>query len=189
MLITERDQAIIDFISKVGAATSGQIARIFCRELKQSRCIANRRLASLYRLKKLKRERPFINQEYIYFCDKGILEHKLTVAEFYANLFNLPGKILKFEVEKPLDNIRPDIICDYLYKNNVYQYFGEVHLSTKPFNQDKYELFFESGKYKQWYSVFPRIIIISDRDIKLKTTKLKYIKIPLSCKGLESLLR
>lgn len=184
-MIMPRDKEILDFIDLLGAASLTQIKRVFMNENKQGKIIARRRLKRLYDLKLIKRDRSFINSEYIYYKKNTLLEHKLALTEFYTTLQSLPGKILKFDPEKTLDDIRPDAVCDYLYKGNVYQLFIEAHLATIPFNQQKYEDFYESGKYRQWYKVFPRVIIISDRRIEFKSSKIRYIQISLDCKNIE----
>lgn len=65
----------------------------------------------------------------------------------------------------------------------------EVHLTNAQFNQEKYENFYVSGKYKQWYKVFRRVIIISYRGLKLQMSSIKYIQVPLSCKDVEIIFR
>jgi hypothetical protein len=62
-------------------------------------------------------------------------------------------------------------------------------LANIQFNQEKYENFYNSGKYKQWYKVFPRVVIVSDRSLKLQQSNIKYIQVPLSCDGIESVFR
>lgn len=188
-MITSRDEKILELIEKVGAVKASHVQKIFMKENKQGRNISERRLKRLCELNMVHRTRAFINTEYIYYQKKTLLEHKLVLSEFYTNLFELPGRILKFEVEHQLDDVRPDAICDYLYLSNVYQFLVEIHLATVPFDQSKYESFYSSGKYHQWYKVFPRIIIVSDRDIKLQPSRLRYIKIPTNCKEIDRILK
>jgi hypothetical protein len=184
-----RDKEILDLIDRLGAASLTQIKKLFMNGNKQGIIIARRRMKRLYDLKLIKRDRSFINTEYVYFKKNTLIEHKLALTEFYAALQSFPGKILKFDPEKPLDDIRPDALCDYLYKNNVYQFFIEVHLSNILFDQQKYEDFYAGGKYRQWYPVFPRVVVISDRDVQFKASKIRYFKIPLSCQGIEYLFK
>jgi hypothetical protein len=189
MLITQRDQQIIDLIELTGAVKTSHIQRLFMKNKSQGKVIAERRLKSLYSLGMVHRTRAFINTEYIYYKKKTLLEHKLALTELYIALLDLPGEILKFEVEKQIGDIRPDALCDYLYQNNVYQFFIEIHLAKAPFNQQKYEDFYSSGKYREIYKVFPRVIIVSDRQVDIKASKIRYIKIPLNCSGIYRILK
>jgi hypothetical protein len=125
-MITKRDAEILDFIELLGAASLSQIKRRFISDKSQGEVIARRRMKRLYDMKMVKRERSFINTEYIYFQKNTLLEHKLTLTEFNVRLQELTGKILKFDVEKPLGDIRPDACCDYLFNNKVYQFFIET---------------------------------------------------------------
>ena len=188
-MITPRDKQIVDLIGLTGAVKASHIERVFMQNNKQGRNIAERRLKRLYELNIIRRTRAFINTEYIYYNKKTLLDHKLTLTELYVNLHQLSGQILKFQTEQQLGDIRPDAVCDYLYNNNVYQFLIEIHLATIPFNQSKYDSFYEAGKYRQWYKVFPRVLIVSDRDIKLQPSRIKYIQIPISCQEINRILK
>jgi hypothetical protein len=191
MLITERDKRIVDWLEEMKVAKSGQIERVFFRGNSQSKILCNRRLLRLYKGKVIKRDRAFINTEFIYYTKKiQQVDHSLYVTEFYTQLVGLGGEVLAFETEKSLDSLRPDALCDYLHTNGkVYQMFVEVHLSTLPFDQGKYENYYQSGKWRQQFDTFPRIILATDRNIQLKESKLRYFKIPLSFKGIETIFR
>ena len=183
MLITQRDQQIIDLIELTGAVKTSHIQRLFMKDKSQGKVIAERRLKSLYSLGMVHRTRAFINTEYIYYKKKTLLEHKLALTELYIALLDLPGEILKFEVEKQMGDIRPDAVCDYLHRNI------EIHLAKSPFNQQKYEDFYSSGKYQEIYKVFPRVVIVSDRQVDIKVSKIRYIQIPLNCSGIYRILK
>jgi hypothetical protein len=187
-MITPRDNEILNFINITGAATTSQISRAFMGDKSRGEIITRRRMKRLHDLKMIKRERSFINTEYVYFKKNTLLDHKLTLTEFHIRLRELQGEELRFNAEVQLGDVRPDAVCDYLYKGNVYQFFIEVHLATMPFNQQKYEDFYASAKYKQWYKIFPRVIIISDREIHLQESKIRYIQIPLCCENIKKIL-
>lgn len=188
MLVTERDQRIVDFLDTMKVAKSSQIQRIFFRGSSQAKILCNRRMLRMYKGKVVKRDRAFINTEFIYYRKKiAQVDHSLYVTEFYAQLTGLNGEVIVYEVEKDFDIMRPDAAIDYLYKGKVYQLFLEVHLSTLPFNQQKYEDFYSTGRWRNNYDVFPRIIVVTDRNLQFKESKLKFIKLPLSMKGIENI--
>jgi hypothetical protein len=125
----------------------------------------------------------------VYFKKKGILDHKVTLTEFYCNLLDQPGEILRFDSEVPLDGLQPDAICDYRYKLNVFQFCIEVHLSPVKFNFEKYDNFLNSGKWKEYFKSFPRVVIVTDKNIKVEHDKIKFFIVSTKGTGIEKIFR
>jgi hypothetical protein len=174
----ELDKKILSFIDKFHAADTKQIQRVFYKSQKQGRFLCERKLRKLYERKLIKRHRIVLNEPYIYYYTKSKqMTHHLIVTELYCNLSDCEGKIINFEVEKVIEDIRPDAICQFELNGDIYQYCFEVHISNNNFDQIKYERFYKSGTWKKYFKIFPAIVIISDRKINIKDTKLIFIQI------------
>jgi hypothetical protein len=156
-MLVQRDLEIIDFISTFKAVSSKHIQQVF----KISPTVANRRLREVIKTNEIKRIRDNFTMNYLYYVEKPT-KHKLIVADFYSQLIN-QCEIIKFEREFKVDNIQPDVFCEC--KKNGYRYlmFVEVQLSNVEVNIQKYEDCFSSGQWKNIFSIFPRIIVISDK--------------------------
>lgn len=177
MILQERDKKILEFVEKFKVVTTSHIEKEFFAGNKQSARIARRRLKKLYDNKFLKRERNNINAEYIYYFRKPIqIRHQLLVIDFYQAIKKY-GKIIEFTPEKTMEDIRPDAVCKIARDNHLHLFCVEIELSNNTFNQTKYEQFYASREYKKWFQVFPKVIIISNRIINIKESKIKFIQI------------
>jgi DNA-binding Lrp family transcriptional regulator len=185
----ERDQKVLDMIELLNVAKVSQIYRMFYKGLNQGETICRRRMKKLYDDKLIKRERNHLNTEYVYYMNKNNqFNHSLILTEFYVRLHEL-ADIDKFEVEQPYGNIRPDGMCICGYRGFTHYFFIEVHISNNKFNQDKYISYYGSREWKQYFDVFPKIIIISDKKVEIKPTNLKFIQIQQSCEDIINIFR
>jgi hypothetical protein len=173
----------------LNCATTSQIYRMFYTPHKQGKLICRRDMTKLHKSKKVKRERSDLNTEYVYYVNKNNqFNHSLILTEFYVQLHKL-AEIDKFEVEQPYGHIRPDGMCICGYKGFTHYFFIEVHISNNKFNQDKYIAYYGSHEWKQYFDVFPKVVIISDKKINLQPTNLKFIQIPTNCDDIKNIFR
>ncbi|WP_427340768.1 hypothetical protein [Caloranaerobacter sp. DY30410] len=164
-MITKRDREVINFIKKFKVATTSTIAELFYPSLR----VAQRRLMTLVSHRELKRERYYINQEYMYYIKKPKqLRHRLLLTDFYREIHKLGFEIEYFDNEVIIDDIRPDGLLAYRYQNKAYIAFVEVEISNKGLNISKYKKLLKTGKYKKYFPVFPIIIAITDHKIPIQ---------------------
>jgi hypothetical protein len=126
---------------------------------------------------KVKRARLTMNHDYIYYIKKpGNFMHDLLVTDFYRCLATR-SKILNFVSEKSIGKIRPDAIlaCEIDSKQRLG--LLEVEISHKGFDFEKYEEFYRSGAYREYFPVMPTVYVIC-RNVKLpKSSQIKYVAI------------
>jgi hypothetical protein len=168
-MLVQRDLEIVDFINTFKVASGNQIQKVFGI----SRTVANRRLVEIIKTKEVgvKRIRDSFTMNYLYFIENNPTKHKLLVTEFYTKLVK-QCEIIKFEKEYKLTGIQPDIFCECKYKINGYRYlmFVEVQLSNIKVDIEKYESYFMNEKWQEKFKIFPRIIVISDKDYKINSS-------------------
>jgi hypothetical protein len=188
-VIMETEQKVLDFLEVFKCATTSQLTKLFYMTTKYPYNKSRRRLKILYDDKHIKRERNSINMEYVYFPKKNNqFNHSLILTEFYVQLQEL-AEIDKFEVEQPYGKIRPDGMCICGYKGFTHYFFIEVHISNNKFNQDKYISYYGSREWKQYFDVFPKVIIISDKKVELQQSPLKFIQIKQNCEDIKNIFR
>jgi hypothetical protein len=124
---------------------------------------------------RVKRARLTMNHDYIYYVKKpGNYMHDLLVTEFYREL-SIYSKILNFVSEKEIGKIRPDAIFGFEIDNKQRLGLLEVEISHKGFDFEKYENFYHSAAYKEFFPVMPTVYIIG-RNIKIpKNSSATYI--------------
>jgi hypothetical protein len=185
-VIMPTEQRVLEFLEVFKCATTSQLTKLFYNTkypLNKSR----RRLKILYDDKHVKRERNSINMEYVYYLRKNNqFTHSLILTEFYVRLHEL-AEIDKFEVEQPYGHIRPDGMCICGYKGFTHYFFIEVHISNNKFNQDKYIAYYGSREWKQYFNIFPKVLIISDKRVEIKTSPLKFIQIKQNCEDINKI--
>jgi hypothetical protein len=126
---------------------------------------------------RIKRARLTMNHDYIYYTKKpGNYMHDLLVTDFYREL-QKRVKVLNFVSEKQIGKIRPDGI--FAYEIDGKQRLGllEVEISHKGFDFEKYEEFYRTAAYKEFFPVMPTVYIVC-RSAKLpKSSQIKYVTI------------
>jgi hypothetical protein len=112
-----------------------------------------------------------MNHDYIYYVRKpGNYIHDLLVTEFYRELHKR-SKILNFVIEKEIGEIRPDAIFGFEIDGKQRLGLLEVEISHKGFDFEKYETFYRSGVYKEYFPVMPMVYIVG-RSIKVPKTSI-----------------
>lgn len=170
-MLTDRDYEIINFIDTFKAVSGKHIQQVF----KISQTITNRRLKQIIKAKEAQRIRDHCTMNYLYFTTEKPTRHKLIVTGLYSK-FVRQVEIIKFEREYKLGSLRPDIFCEC--KKNGYHYFLfiEIQLSNSELNIQKYEDYYYSNEWNELFKIFPRIIVISDKNYKINSP-LKIIQI------------
>jgi len=173
MMLTRRDLDIINFLEEYKIASTSTLTAIFFPSL--STC--QKRMRILTDNNRVKRARLTMNHDYIYYVKKPHkVMHDLLVTEFYREL-SQRSKILNFVVEKGLGRIRPDAI--FGFNLGEIQRLGllEVEISHKGFDYEKYENFYCSGAYKEWFPIMPMVYIVCN-SVKLpRNTSINYVTI------------
>ncbi|MDU6263737.1 MAG: hypothetical protein E6600_04475 [Anaerocolumna aminovalerica] len=169
-MLTTRDVEIKDFLDNYKVATTSTIAHFFF----PSQWAAYKRLKYLVDHKQIKRIRDSINNEYMYFAKRPKqLRHSLLVTEFYREFSN-QYQVVNFKIEPVLRNIRPDAVFGYVKNGKNYIGLLEVEISNKGFNFNKYEKFYSSYEYKNYFPVMPNIFIVTDKNITRINNNIKY---------------
>ena len=137
IVLTARDNQIIDTLKILKIMTSSQIQRLFFTT--QPGC--SRRLKQLVNHKKIKVHKENF-QENIYYHSKLIRQQRkscLMLSEFYVQCIVNDIKIIEFKREYYIPNtkIRTDGIMKIMINDQIYEYWIEVDLTR--FDSWKYE--------------------------------------------------
>lgn len=155
--LTKRDFEVIELVKSLKVARTSTIATMF-----PSLSACQKRLKVIAETNSLKRMKDLESGEYIYFQRKPkFLKHSLILSDFYREMSNV-AKIEKFIPEYVVDDLRADAFMGYMFGGKRYAAFVEVEISNKGFDILKYEKCYRSGKY----SVFPKIVAITDKPIR-----------------------
>jgi predicted DNA-binding transcriptional regulator len=161
-MITKRDLEVIKFIEQFKVARTSTIQELFYPSLR----VAQRRLKIITERGFLKRDQAIINQEYIYYVKKPKqLLHSILLTDFYREIHKLGFEIEYFDNEVAIEDIRPDGLLAYRYKDKAYISFVEVEISNKGLDIDKYKKLYATGKYKAYFPIFPLTIVITNQSI------------------------
>jgi len=172
MMLTRRDLDIISFLEDYRIATTSTIAKIFFPTDNACR----KRLKTLADNNRVKRARMTMNYDYMYYVKKpSKLPHDLLVTEFYRLLI-LNSKVIHYKIDKELGDIRPDAIFAFEKDNRQCLGLLEVEISNKGFNYDKYDKFYKSGAYKEFFPIMPTVYVVSNTAKIPRDTPIKFIK-------------
>jgi hypothetical protein len=108
------------------------------------------------------------------------------LTDFYGRVSKCV-KVEFFKLEPIYDYIRPDALMGYSINGKKYIAFAEIELSNKGFDIYKYEKFYNSGDYKKFFPVFPRIVAITDK--KILPTNLNLIKISTDLSDIHNIVK
>ncbi len=162
-MITKRDLEVIKFIEQFKVARTSTIQELFFPSL----LVAQKRLKTITEHGFLKRDRAIINQEYFYYIKKPRqLIHSILLTDFYREIHKLGLQIEYFDNEVTLEDIRPDGLLAYRYKDRAYISFIEVEISNKGLDIDKYKRLYATGIYKAYFPSFPMIIAITNQCVE-----------------------
>jgi hypothetical protein len=161
-MITERDRRIIEFVQEFRAVYIEHVRRRFFANYRQGKRLASRALLKLWKVGEVRRTQDQYTRRLVYYSgSKSQLRHKLLVTEFYSRL---PG-LVHFEREKAIGNVQADAYAICRRGGREYHYLLEVQISHQPVDTEKYE---RLARNRLWPGkVFPRVIVISDRRLKI----------------------
>lgn len=168
IILTERDNQIIEFLNQYKCASTSTISDLF---FNGSRRPTTRRLKHLKEHGFIKSSQEFVSVEQIHYINKKPtqLKHSCICSQFVSKM-KLENNIIKDKIEFKIGNVRADIL---LITDKPEIYLIEV-CNTKPFDLNKYIKLKRSMVWKDVFPLFPNIIVISDKPVK-KSTELNII--------------
>ena len=164
MLLTDRDQQIIDFLSEYKCANTSSIADIFFNGSKRP---CSRRLQLLREHGFIKSSQEFVCLEQIHYINRKPtqLKHSSILSSFIGLIYKNDIEILKSKVEFKIENVRSDLLLVCKINGKTKIYFIEV-CNTKKFDIKKYLKLKESNTWRKVFPVFPEIIVISNKPVE-----------------------
>lgn len=179
--LQQRDLDLIDFIKNVVVADTETLYKIFFKDTCSLRT-CQERLTKLTNAGYIKRWRNSHFEEYIYYINKkpSSYLHKIKFSQLIAEMKEQNIEIIKCKTPLKLFNIIADGFI--VYKDNgIKMAFVEVE-RTKYFNEEKYNQLYYSREWKKNFNEFPDIWIITDKNVKVKNSRLniKVSKLDLS---------
>lgn len=184
-MLTDRDNAVISFLDDFEVATTSQLHNMFFSNVSLRYCQV--RLNKLVEYKELKRVRTHIDQEYLYCVDiPKQLKHFFIRTNLYfecLKYYTVDQWVNRLQIGK----VMPDGYCQLVDHNICFGLFIEVHRSNNIFNQTKYENLYLSGLWKERFNSFPRVLVVTDKNIKLAPSKIKFRVIDINFNGLDKI--
>lgn len=165
IVLTERDSNIIEFLEQYKCATTSTISTIFFNGSSRP---CNRRLQYLREHGFIKSSQEYVSVEKVHYINKKPtqLKHSCISSSLIAELIKLDCDILKSKVEFKIGNVRSDLFIAINYKGNNYIYLVEV-CNTKKFDLKKYTKLYDSNYWREYFPVFPKILVISDKEVEV----------------------
>lgn len=178
-MLTQRDKAIISHLERFKICNTLTLAKLFFPSLR----MAQIRLKWLADNREIKRDRIYIDNQYVYFLKKPKqIRHKLLISKFYVALKEVV-LIKHFVLEKKIESIVPDMIIGYEYNKNKYIACIEVEISNNSISKklDAYRKLYKTQQYKKYFHTMPILIIITDKKVpKIDDFKIIQIREDLS---------
>ncbi len=162
MIVTDRDNKVLDFISDYKVATTKTITELFY----PSERVAQRRLKLLADNNLLKRDRDNYTSQFYYYNKKPRqLRHSLLVTDFYRE-FTKIAKIEMFKTEFIIEDVRADAFIAYEIAGKKDIAFLEVQIANSQLDLEKYAKLDKSGKLRKYrFPRFPLIISVTNKNI------------------------
>lgn len=188
--MTDRDLDILNFIQEVKLATTKNIQDLVFNDV--SRTVASRRLNYLVDYDYLKRIRvKELNNAYMYYLDKKPkhLVHELIGTSFYVALVNAGYDIIRFARNKKIGNCIADIVIITEFESKEKVFFVEVqrHFNHITKCTDKYKSLYYSSDWKDIFSEFPTVVVISDLKYLPRYKEFEVIKLKTDFSDLSKL--
>ncbi|GEM_PF-3465746 len=165
MILMERDNKIIEFL-EMCPADSETINKLFFA----GKRTCNERLRKLVDYGYLKRWRSNVNCNYIYYIKRKPLqiEHCNYIAKSYLWIQEQGYKVERFRREVTIENVRADALAKINNNGKDGYLILEVELSNNNTNKKlmKYEDIYLSRTYKKYFDVMPKLLYVSDHNIK-----------------------
>lgn len=161
IILTERDNQIIEFLNQYKCATTSTIANLF---FNGSRRPTTRRLKHLREHGFIKSSQEYVSIEQIHYVSKkpSQLRHSCILSNFISKLHENNIEIIKTKVEFKIDNIRSDGLVICKINNDLKIFLIEVCI-TKKFDLKKYQKLKQNNNWKNIIPIFPTVIVISDK--------------------------
>lgn len=184
-MITDRDRDIYNFIYEYGSITIDQCSKIFFSHCKRKYEIASRRLRELLKNEYVKIGYIKYTNENIYYINKKLSFHDLTVIQYCAELINLGAENLKLEAPKKWhDTLISDGFVYYELNGKQYINIIEVCFSNKNVKIKDYEDLYMSNLIQKELGIEPKLIIISEFHEKYKSDIIPIILFDYTFKNL-----
>lgn len=173
IILTERDNQIIEFLNQYKCATTSTISDLF---FNGSRRPTTRRLKHLKEHGFIKSSQEFVSVEQVHYINKkpSQLKHSCICSQFVSKM-KIENNIIKEKIEFKIGSVRADIL---LITEEPKIYLIEV-CNTKPFDLNKYIKLKRSMIWKDIFPIFPDIIVISDKKIN-KSNEINIIEYDLN---------
>jgi DNA-binding Lrp family transcriptional regulator len=165
MILQDRDNKIIDFL-QLCPADSVTIQKLYFT----GKRTCNERLKKLADYGYIKRWRSNVNSNYIYYVKRKPmqLEHCNYIAKSFLWIQNQGYQIEKFKREVNIEDVRADALAKINNKGKDGYLILEVELSNNNAGKKimKYEDLYLSRKYKKYFDVMPKLLYVTDQNIK-----------------------
>lgn len=160
IILTERDNQIIEFLTNYKCASTSTISKLFFNDSLRP---CNRRLKHLREHGFIKSSQEYVSTEKIHYINKkpAQLKHSCICSQF-ATYMKVNNNILKEKIEYKIGNVR----CDLLLITDEPKIFLIEICNTKPFDLNKYIKLKNSLEWKKVFPIFPTIIVISNKPVK-----------------------
>jgi hypothetical protein len=172
-MIVQTEQDLLNFLEMFHIGTSSQLHKLFWPQTSLRYC--NDRLLYHYKQQNLNRCRSTISNGYAYYINKKPVQvsHDLYRTEVFTAI-KQRYEILDWSNEYTVNHIRPDARTNIVNQTmafindheTIFTVFIEIHLSNK-FNFQKYIDFANSTNLKLKYGLPPRVLIVTDREVKI----------------------
>lgn len=183
--ITQRDEAIIEFLNEVKVADTQTLCNIFFNgKLRASQL----RLKALVDYKYIKVYRENVISQNIYYVKRKPtqIKHSLILSKFIGELYKSGIEVLKIRVPLKVGKVIADGFIAIKYNNEPKIFLIEVE-NTKYFDTGKYIELKQTREYKSKFPVMPSIICISDKNNKTDD-KLDVIFLKTDLSDMENLI-
>ena len=171
MMLTSRDNDILNLLDEFEVCPTTTLRHLFFPSL--SAC--QKRMKTLYENKRVKRLRLTLNHDYLYYLNlpKQYM-HRYLIMEFYGRLLK-ETEVIHYNVQKKLGKIIPDSY--FLCKLNGKEYLGflELERSNNGVDYEKYEEFYRTKAYREWFPTMPTVYIMGRKFKVPKNTNVKYV--------------
>lgn len=163
IVLTDRDEKIIDFLTSYKCATTSTMATLFFNGSSRP---CSRRLQNLREHGFINSTQEFVSKEMIHYTNRKPtqLKHSCLVTSLLSEFKKLECDILKDKVEFKVGNIRSDLFIAIKHNNNNYIFLVEV-CNTKKFDLKKYNKLYDSNYWREYFPVFPNILVISNKPV------------------------
>lgn len=163
IVLTKRDEEIINFLNEFKCATTSTLSKMF---FNNSRRTTTRRLKLLKENNLINSSQEFVCLEQIHYLNRKPkqIKHTILITNFIGELYKNNIEILKLKKEFKIGFVRSDLLLVCKIKNKNFIYFIEV-CNSKAFDVDKYVKLKKSLIWQEYFPVFPTIITISDKPV------------------------